>query len=140
MRQWYFVADMNLDGSVTITDVGLWMKWLFFMPGDALILASMDTAMGRFLEVTPTSYGGFGSGVVSFLVWAIGYFALADLPSRLDKIGHQGAAVVAKEPDRAAKSETRWWLRKYRYDGWIVIGSIVAFAVVFLIYAAKGWL
>jgi len=33
-RQWAFILDMNRDGAVTISDVGLWMKWLFFYPGD----------------------------------------------------------------------------------------------------------
>jgi hypothetical protein len=72
-RQWDFVADMNHDGLITISDVGLWFKWLYFYPGDGLIAIIGPTALGQFLELNTGSFGGFGSGVMSFFGWIIGF-------------------------------------------------------------------
>lgn len=69
-RLWGFVADMNFDGVITITDVWLWFKWLYFIPGDAVVSIVGPLGLGRFLEMTPdASLGGLGSGVMSFLAW-----------------------------------------------------------------------
>ena len=75
-RQWLFVADMNYSGSVTISDIWMWCKWLYFYPGDMAIHFLVNTApvVGRFLEVSYTDYGGILSGVVSFILW-IGIFS-----------------------------------------------------------------
>lgn len=70
-RTWAFVSDMNADGSVTISDVLLWLKWLYFMPGDCVIAILGPTAIGRFLELTTSSYGSWGSGMVSLFLWTI---------------------------------------------------------------------
>lgn len=70
-RQWAFVADMNRDGLITISDVGLWFKWLYFYPGDFLISGAGGTALGQFLELNGNSFGGVGSGVISIFVWFI---------------------------------------------------------------------
>jgi hypothetical protein len=35
-RIWQFAADMNGDGVVTISDVWLWFKWLYFYPAPNL--------------------------------------------------------------------------------------------------------
>ena len=82
-RQWTFVADMNYSGSITISDVGIWWKWLYFYPGDGFIYFLVNSApdVGHFLEVSYSDYGGILSGVVSFIVWitVIGiYSAIAD--------------------------------------------------------------
>jgi type I restriction enzyme R subunit len=69
-RLWSFVADMNGDGNVTVSDVGLWAKWLFYYPGDIVVWVIGPTGVGKFLEMTPiTSYGGSISGTVSFFFW-----------------------------------------------------------------------
>ena len=72
-RQWSFVADMNYSGAVTISDVWLWVKWLFFYPGDMSIYYLVNGArrIGQFLEVTYDDYGGFLSGWVSGCVWVL---------------------------------------------------------------------
>ena len=62
------VADMNYDGVVTISDVGLWVKWLVDYPGDFLILAMIGTDLGNFLEVSSSDYGGFFSGAVAVFI------------------------------------------------------------------------
>lgn len=70
-RQWGFILDMNRDGSVTISDVLLWMKWLFYYPGDFLhsVLIAVAPGIARFLDLSPASYGGWGAGLVSAYVW-----------------------------------------------------------------------
>jgi hypothetical protein len=72
-RQWNFVADMNNSGSVTISDVWLWFKWLYFYPGDGAIYALVNTVpwFGQFFEITYNSYGGILSGLISFFVWIL---------------------------------------------------------------------
>jgi hypothetical protein len=73
LRLWSFFADMNGDGAVTISDVWLWFKWLYFYPGDGLLYAVMSGApkIAYFFELSSVSYGGGFSGVVSFFAWLI---------------------------------------------------------------------
>jgi hypothetical protein len=72
-RIWQFAADMNGDGVVTISDVWLWFKWLYFYPGDGLLyfLVRGAESIAKFFEVTPDSFGGAFSGVASFFAWLI---------------------------------------------------------------------
>jgi len=64
---------MNLDGSITISDVWLWIKWLYFYPGDGLVyfLFHKAPSIASFFEMTPSSYGGVFSGMVSFIFFGI---------------------------------------------------------------------
>ncbi len=64
-------SDMNLDGVVSVSDVGLWLEWLYFLPGDLAVLALLGTPVGDFLEITLGSMQGIGSGVLSFCVWLV---------------------------------------------------------------------
>ena len=71
--RWFIAPDMNCDGLVTISDVGLWLEWVFFLPGDGLIWFLMQLEpIATFLEMTSESYGGWGSGLISGAVWLIG--------------------------------------------------------------------
>lgn len=81
------VADMNADGVVTISDVGLWMKWVFFWPGDTAVQLIGPTAVGRFLEITEASLGGWGTGILSLAVWCavIVIIGILDEPFRSKK-------------------------------------------------------
>jgi len=71
LRLWTFVADMNSDGAVTISDVWLWFKWLYFYPGDGMLYVAMKStpALAQFFEMSSMSYGGGLSGTVSFFTW-----------------------------------------------------------------------
>jgi len=72
--------DMNRDGQVTISDVPLWFSWLFFLPGDLVLLLLLGTTVGNFLEISRASLGGFGSGILSVLfVWLPVYGSLMNL-------------------------------------------------------------
>jgi hypothetical protein len=68
--------DMNHDGIVSIADVGLWLQWLFFMPGDLATLVLLGTPIGDFLEITSGSLQGWGSGFLSFCVWYVAFQGL----------------------------------------------------------------
>ncbi len=72
-RQWSFVADMNYSDSITISDVWLWFKWLYFYPGDGLFyfMIHKKPPIAVFFEITFNSYGGLFSGIVSFICWFI---------------------------------------------------------------------
>ena len=82
-RQWTFVADMNANGSVTISDVWLWVKWLYFYPGDGLVYFFVNEVpkIGQFFEITYNSYNGVFSGIISFLFW---FFTYGKIESMLD--------------------------------------------------------
>ena len=62
-------ADMNWDGAVTISDVWLWVKWFYFLPGNLLVQVIGPTPLGTFLEIDLLSYHGVGSGIVSAIAW-----------------------------------------------------------------------
>lgn len=72
-RDWSFVADMDRNGIVTISDAWLWVKWLFFWPGDAMLYLLMNSAPGlaQFLELSYFDYHGFLAGVLSFITWTL---------------------------------------------------------------------
>jgi hypothetical protein len=72
-RQWEFVADMNQNGVVTVSDVWLWIKWLYFWPGDGLIQLAMQKApdMAAFFELSTAKFGGPLSLFLSFPMWII---------------------------------------------------------------------
>jgi hypothetical protein len=69
--QWKFVADMNLDGAVTISDVIAWLGWLFCYPGDTVIFFLMARlpSLAQFFEIDYTSYHGWLSAFISLVVW-----------------------------------------------------------------------
>jgi hypothetical protein len=72
-RRLLISADMNQDGVVTVSDVLLWLKWIYFLPGDLTAIVLMGTPIGNFLEITPTSIEGVGSGIFSFLFWYVAF-------------------------------------------------------------------
>ncbi len=71
IRQWPFVADMNYSGSITISDIWLWMKWLYFYPGDGIIYIALKFLpdIARFFEITHAHYGGILSAIISVALW-----------------------------------------------------------------------
>ena len=70
-RRLQVAADMNHDGVVSMTDVGLWLQWLFFLPGDLATLVVLGTPVGDFLEISLDSLQGWGSGFLSLCVWYV---------------------------------------------------------------------
>lgn len=74
--RWFIAKDMNCDGVFTISDVGLWLEWAFFLPGDGLLWAVMrgSPKMATFLEITPADYGGWSMGIISASLWLLAAF------------------------------------------------------------------
>jgi hypothetical protein len=56
--------------------VGGWFKWLYFVPGDILIIGLLNTGYGRFFGLSPASIAGTASGTISFIVWLFLFFIL----------------------------------------------------------------
>lgn len=74
--KWQFIElakDMNGDGAITISDVGLWAKWVFGLAGDYVLILMMKwiPALAHFLEIGPALLGGWLSGTISALAWVI---------------------------------------------------------------------
>jgi hypothetical protein len=70
--KWQFIEramDMNGDGAVTVSDVGLWAKWMFGLPGDYVLILVMRqfSTVAHFLEVGPALLGGLLSWGISAL-------------------------------------------------------------------------
>lgn len=76
MRSWEFTADMNGDLAVTISDVWLWIKWLYFYPGDSLVATILKglPSVAAFFEMSESSYGGAFAGIVSIPLWFLMLF------------------------------------------------------------------
>ena len=73
-RIWSFTADMNFDGLVTISDIGLWVNWIFTYPGDWVILKLSHNSIGRFFEFSAADYGGVFSFLISLFVFSMIFF------------------------------------------------------------------
>jgi len=79
-RQWRFLADMNADGMVTASDLPLWAKWAYFVPGDAFIAQFGTTRIGQFLELTPASLGSPTSAALSAVLWLLAVLIVFYVP------------------------------------------------------------
>ena len=79
-RDWFFIADMDHNYSITISDVWLWFQWLYFYPGDAFIyfIINKVTPLSNFFEITYNNYGGFLSGFISFIFWILALLIIAN--------------------------------------------------------------
>lgn len=97
-RQWAFVADMNHSGTITISDFWLWVKWLYFWPGDAVIVLLIQNApdVAAFFELSPARIGGPLSLFLSFPLWIVA-LALFILAWRLmDKLGARASEALRR--------------------------------------------
>jgi hypothetical protein len=76
------------------------VKWLFFYPGDLLFQGAMSHApsLARFLELTPSSFGGWGSGIISLFAWSV--LSLVVTVTNAAREVH-GAGVGRKDPGQA---------------------------------------
>ena len=69
-RLWFFEADMDQNGVITISDIWIWVQWLFFYPGDLLILGIMKFGdIHTFFELSSSTFGNWFSGIISFAFW-----------------------------------------------------------------------
>ncbi len=65
---------MNGDLAVTVSDVGLWVKFAFLLPSKLVTsLAHRADGLAQFFEVNCATGDGWGGGVFSLLVWLIAW-------------------------------------------------------------------
>jgi hypothetical protein len=76
--RWQTAWDMNHDGSVNLTDVWLFLRWVFFAPGDFVLLALMlyTTGFAALVGIGTQMLFGAVSGAISAVVWILvfGFF------------------------------------------------------------------
>jgi len=67
------VGDMNGDGYFTISDIGLWVKYFFYLPGDFLvgIIVLNYPRFSRFFEIDVSWCHDFLSGLTGFVFWGL---------------------------------------------------------------------
>ena len=72
-ERWSLLKDMNRDGVFTISDIGSWVSYIFFAPGDGFIylILKFFPDVATFLEYSVADYGGISSGIISSIVWLI---------------------------------------------------------------------
>ena len=86
LNRWDLTWDANYDGAITVSDVSIWLKWIYFAPGDGLIWFLMQFNGTRtFFELSEQSYGNLFSGIVSApLIAFLGMFGLIFIALCLD--------------------------------------------------------
>ena len=69
--RWRFTWDMN--GAMNGADTWLWLKWVFFAPGDLLLLLLMKqrTDAAVFLQINPSDLSGWIAGLLSAAIWLV---------------------------------------------------------------------
>lgn len=75
--RWQLEFDMNHDGAITISDVWAWLMWLYFAPGDFIILGTVKyfPALAKFFEIDASmTYGrlSFCLSTILYLLWILG--------------------------------------------------------------------
>ena len=70
--------DMNGDGLITITDIGHWLKTVFYMPGE-IVVNTIDRVhpLSRFFELTSASCHGHIAVFLSGVVWGATALAIS---------------------------------------------------------------
>ncbi len=71
VRQRNLRADINGDGRVTISDLPGWIKWIFYYPGDwlVLMLSERSNKLVDFLELRATNHSAAFNLIVSVSFW-----------------------------------------------------------------------
>jgi|APSaa5957512535_1039671.scaffolds.fasta_scaffold43204_2 hypothetical protein len=147
VRHWIFTPDMNLDGSVTISDIGLWVNWLFTYPGDWVILKLTHSDIGRFFEFSTADYGGFLSFWISIFVFiALPFMASAFLVGREEF--NENASPEEKLKDRRFWSIVQFtifsafvmYIATQVGETWFMVASLLMFAMSsMLLFTSNRW-
>lgn len=132
-REWSFVADMNYDYSVTISDLWLWFKWLYFYPGDVILSKIIHTSFGSFFELTEYSYGGYFSGIISAIAWLIAFAILHEWFTE----AHEGLTkTITNLPNIC--NQAKHYLTKEKIPLRYLVYSLLAILVIFCLNAVIG--
>ena len=122
-RHWVPVVDMNLDGVFSISDVGLWFTWFYFLPGDFLVWFFIKAApfIGTFFEMNIESYGGVFSGIFSLIIWIGVWLSFTESKEEQEK--------------RLEEEEEELKIKSWKDRLEIILGAIVLIVIiVFVIY------
>ena len=117
-------SDMNLDGVVTISDVWLWFKWLFFYPGDYLLFIQITvfpTSWAQFWELSFTWFGGWWAGIFSFFVWMMILIGISEGVREIK----EGEGIGMRE------------IFGERKTGWIIFSLLVFFVLVVILFVGR---
>ena len=67
-----FVADMNFDGVITISDVIGWLHYFFFFPAKVVTAMVYNSSkLKEFFEMDCFTGSGLGGITISILAWLI---------------------------------------------------------------------
>lgn len=87
-QRWIIAIDTDGDGAYTTSDLGRWLEYIFFAPGDALVwLAAKIPAISAYLQLSPDWYGGRPAGVASFAVWFVILWSFDQFPRSSGTVG-----------------------------------------------------
>ena len=77
--------DMNQDGIFSISDIVLWLKYFFFLPGDFFIglIQPLIPELMRFLEIESSLCHGFLSAILSAVIWLLAWFIVSFLTTAI---------------------------------------------------------
>jgi hypothetical protein len=132
-REWSFVKDMNYDYLITISDVWLWFKWLYFYPGDFLLSKIIYTKFGAFFELYKINYGGYFSGMCSTIFWLL---TIVILQQWFIDIKTSFTESIANLPNNYAKIKN--YITKEKVPLRYVLYSFLAILIVFLVNGTLG--
>lgn len=87
MDRWAFRQDMDQDGLISGTDFLLWGEWLFYLPGDSLLLATMRWLpdVAAMFALSEASFGQTLSKLLSIAGWVLGLWGIGHLVADLDE-------------------------------------------------------
>lgn len=82
--------DMNGDGFVTISDVWPMLSAAYHWPGNWLVEAmAQKPGLMRFLEIGPTSCGGWFSFALSTVAWFAVLLAIGLVAALIETLGNR---------------------------------------------------
>ncbi|TAK84670.1 MAG: hypothetical protein EPO20_13590 [Betaproteobacteria bacterium] len=118
-----------------MTQVALWLEWLFLFPGDTLIARIAPTPLGALLALGPRSLGSNTSAALSMAVWLVGIWALYGFgiflvdavdPTYRAERRERGLAEAAARRARMARERAIHRSRLYRRAwAWMVPSAVL---------------
>lgn len=74
-----FMVDKNFDGVFTVTDFGLIIKQILFLPANIVVwLVEQEPHLFKFFEIDCLTGTGFGSMIFSLFVWWVVFVAATE--------------------------------------------------------------
>ncbi len=84
--RWDWKKDANGDGKITISDLGGWVTWVLFWPGDWIIDLVIENApqWAEFFELKDDPFEGVLSGILSGVIWCTGLVIWGAISARFE--------------------------------------------------------